>query len=86
MTLRGRKPGLGRRGTHTPESRHNAETQVAGEIRRLVEAALAPARRVERYGDGARDVAEDVAAVLPHHRGQRSGERSAPVVLERVDD
>jgi hypothetical protein len=86
VTLRRRKTGLGRRGTHAPEGRHNAQTQMAGEIRRLVEAALSPARRVERHWDGARHVAEDVAAVLAHQRGQRPGERSAAFVLERMDD
>lgn len=86
MTLRRGQPCLGRGCAHSPKPGHDGKSQVPGEIGRLVEAAFAPLRIVERNGNRARGPIENVGAVPSHQCAERPRQRSAPLVLQRMDD
>jgi len=86
MATTGRQAGLRRRCADASKSRTHRDAQPQREIGGLVEPALPSPRRVERYRDGDVDPVEKIPASIAHQCGQRPGERSPTVVLQRVDD
>ncbi len=68
------------------ERRTDRQPDVPREIGRLVESAVSAPRRVQRNGNGAVCARQDAGAALAHQRAERTRQRSASVVLQRVDD
>jgi hypothetical protein len=65
---------------------HEGYGQAAGQIGRLIEPARYTAHGMERNRDHARGALEQIASGLPQHLTEPRRDRSAPVVLERMDD
>jgi hypothetical protein len=86
MTLGGGQIGLRGGRADAPHGGDDWKLQEAGEILRLVEAALAPARRVERDRNNTGGALEEIGAADAHQPRQRPGQRSASLVFESVDD
>ena len=74
MTLRRGQVGLRRGRADAPHGWYDGKLQKTGEILRLIEAALTPARRVERDRNDTAGALEDVGPADAHQPRQRPGQ------------
>jgi len=89
MALCGGKPCLRRRRADPPQRLVDGQAvraQPPRKVERLVESPGAPPGRMQGNRDEAVGVPEQFRAPAPHQAGQRLCQRTAPVVLQRVDD
>ena len=86
VSLRGRKACLRRRRPNTSQGGHDWKAQMTSQVGRLIEAALAEARGMERHRDRRIGFRDQRPRALPHERRQWSGQRPASFVLQRMDD
>jgi hypothetical protein len=59
---------------------------MSRELLGLVESSRTTTTAVKRYGDGHVDVGEELMIPFAHARGERTAERPALIVFERVHD
>ena len=86
MAAGGRQAGLDRRRPDAPQGVDDRQADVAREVGRLIEPALAPPRRVQRDWDRGIGSAQHVRSSRLHQHPELRRQRPPAVVLERVND
>jgi len=82
----GGQPGLCRGRADTTQGMADRQAEMAGQIRRLIEAALPSPRVVKGYGHHVPGAIENIGGTAAHQHGQPPRQRAAAAVLERLDD
>ncbi len=86
MTLGSRQAGLRGGCLDASQGVTDGKAQAPCQVARLVEAALAASRRVQRHRHHPCGALQDLGTSFAHQRGKRDCQRSAAVVLQRVHD
>ena len=71
---------------HATEWEADGQTEMPGQLGRLVESALTLAPRIQRHRHDPLDAIEQIASTLAHEEAQAPGDRVPPVIFQCMND
>ena len=83
---RGGQSSLRERCSRSPQRVHDWHAERGGKIRRLIESAVEAPPRVQRHGDDAVGIRQQIVSRLSQQRTQLVGQSPPPFIFEGVDD
>jgi len=84
--LQRRQAGLRGCGANARQCVNDRTAKLPRKVRSLIESSPPPLRGVQRNGDHTGHAAQNVAASGTQQRAERTRQRTAPLVLQRMDD